>query len=341
MPIAMKRPVVFLFALLLISIGVASVWDAMRSPHASSPPANTYAASSSSEETAPPAVMPVNAVIGDLSYWTRFGRWPGPEADEDTRIRTHLAYVERLLRSRPTAHLSPAQRTARTRHLDRLHTYWTRGVFPRNDRFPDRRQPTFIDSAGRICAVGYLIEQSAGRAVAERINARYKYAYLHTIEMPLLEDWIAQSGLTKHELAMIQPAYCGDLGDRACWPYGNEDTDTIRPGVEIGLALLNGGTAALNGVLRLNGRSSYVSSGAGLALGTTGLAVSLSDRSNYPTASLVFAGASLLASTINLTGTLTRRSEARHAALVPATHVAVVPARDRPPTMRLSLQWAF
>jgi hypothetical protein len=336
----MKRVLFLFLALLLISISVVPVWDAMRSPQAVSSPAHTHTASPP-EEAARSTVMPVNAVIGDLSYWTRFGRWPGPEAEEATRIRTHLAYVERLLRSRPTEHLSPAQRAARARHLDRLHDYWTRGVFPRNDRFPDRRQPTFIDSAGRICAVGYLIEQSAGRAVAERINARYKYAYLHTIEMPLLEKWIAQSGLTKHELAMIQPAYCGNLGDRACWPYENEDTDTIRPGVEIGLALLNGGTAALNGVLRLNGQSSYVSSGAGLALGTTGLAVSLSDRSNYPTASLVFAGASLLASTINLTGVLTRRSDTEHAAFVPATHVAVMPARDRPPTMHLSLQWAF
>lgn len=332
----MKR-LAFLLALLLTGAGLILFLDGASSPRTSSPRSNSHAATPSGE-TAPSAVMPVNAVIGDLSYRARFGRWPGPEADEDTRIRTHLAFVERLLRSRPTDHLSPRLRTARARNLDRLHDYWTRGIFPRNDGFPHRRQPTFIDDEGRICAVGYLIEQSAGRAVAERINARYKYAYLQTIDAPVLEQWIARSGLTRRELAMIQPMYDGD-GCVAC--VGGEEEVMYR-GLEVGVMALNAGTAVLNGVLSARGRRSYVASGAGLAAGAAGLAVGLSDGAHYSTGDVALAGASLLASTINLTAVLSgRASDARQASLIPDTHVALVPTRDQKARMSLSLEWTF
>ena len=67
------------------------------------------------------ATEPVNAVLGDASYIARFGHRPSPGASETVRLRTHLAYVEQLLRARSTDHLTPEQRAARTRHLDRLH----------------------------------------------------------------------------------------------------------------------------------------------------------------------------------------------------------------------------
>ena len=108
----MKRLVALLVALLLTGAGTVLFLDGASLPWASSSRSNSHAATSS-EETTPSAVMPVNAVLGDVSYRARFGHEPGPEANEDVRLRTHLAFVEELLRSRPTDHLSPELRAAR------------------------------------------------------------------------------------------------------------------------------------------------------------------------------------------------------------------------------------
>lgn len=284
------------------------------------------------------ASEPVNAVLGDASFVARFGHAPGPDADEAVRLRTHLAYVEQLLRARPTDHLSPALRAARARNLDRLHAYWTAGRFPRNYDAPGERQPTFIDREGRICAVGYLIEQSAGRAVAERINARYKHAFIREIDTPVLDQWATASGLTKQELAMIQPQYDGD----DCVGCVVDGDEPMNEGVEVGVMALNAGAAVVNGVLAARRRPSYVTSGAGLAAGATGLAVGLSDRANYSTGDALVAGVSLLASTWNLTAKLRDREQRQQtAALVPETQVAVLPTRGQPPKLGLSMRWTF
>lgn len=146
----------------------------------------------------------VNAVIGDESYIARFGVAPDARIDEDLRLRVHLAYVEQLLRARTPAVFDDARRAARARNLDLLHAYIERGEFPRNHTFAGRR-PHFIDEDGRICAVGYLIEQTAGRAAAEAVNAAHEWDYLDEIDG--IEAWVAASGLTVEELAMIQPSY--------------------------------------------------------------------------------------------------------------------------------------
>ncbi|MFY0565686.1 hypothetical protein ACN28E_17835 [Archangium lansingense] len=104
-------------------------------------------------------------------------------------------------------HLSPELRAARKMNLDRLEAYIQRGLFPQNDDHPDARRPTFIDSRGRICAVGYLVEQALGRQAAEAIAAQYKYAYIREIRSPLLTDWLPTTGLEPEEVEMIQPAY--------------------------------------------------------------------------------------------------------------------------------------
>ena len=149
----------------------------------------------------------VNGVLGDESFIATFGRRPGPSDSEDLRLRTHLAYVEQLLRLRPVDHLSEDLQEARVLNLDRLHQYWTTGVFPRNTVVPDHRSPVFIDEHGRICAVGYLFERDLGREAAESINARYQTATIFEIDDPVLGEWLATSGLTQEEAAMIQPAY--------------------------------------------------------------------------------------------------------------------------------------
>jgi hypothetical protein len=150
------------------------------------------------------AIQTLNAITGDA--------WKGIYSEtycdgltERQKITAHLQYVELLLRSRPVNELTAEQRLNRTKLLDNLADYSTRGEFPANEKFPGTRQPCFIDARGKICAVGYLIEQSAGREVAESINARYQYSFI--TEMQGLDEWITANGMTAEECAMIQPTY--------------------------------------------------------------------------------------------------------------------------------------
>jgi len=156
------------------------------------------------------AAMPtntINAVLGDVSFVKKFGTAPTPASGEALRIRTHLEYVETLLRAEDVSHLSSTLRERRAALLDKLHEYRLTSVFPTNLDFPRERRPCFIDAAGNICAVGFLIEQTAGRALAERINAAHRYDVLPDMHVPELTAWVEASGLTARECAMIQPGY--------------------------------------------------------------------------------------------------------------------------------------
>jgi len=163
--------------------------------------------------THPANIGTINAVIGDKSYIERYGINPRPGISDNIRINIHLQYVEEKLRNRSVDHLTSEQQTNRIHHLNLLREYRKRGEFHHNDGHPAERRPTFIDKDGNICAVGYLVEQTLGRETAETLNQHYKYAYIEDIYHPKFENWVAQSGLTKQELAMIQPAY-GDGGGR-------------------------------------------------------------------------------------------------------------------------------
>lgn len=149
----------------------------------------------------------VNAIIGDKSFVHTFGEQPGETVPEHVRIKTHLQYVEGILRNRPVDHLSEEQQRNRFTHLNHLREYYQAGKFPHNDGHPDARRPTFISKDGNICAVGYLIEKSVGREVVERINQKYKYEYITNIDAPAFKNWVESSGFTLRELAMIQPQY--------------------------------------------------------------------------------------------------------------------------------------
>jgi hypothetical protein len=149
----------------------------------------------------------VNAVVGDISYIQTFGHQPTKETDENARLQTHLKYVEKFLRNKNISSLTAEQKENRVKMLDLLNEYWIAGVFPKNYDYPDQRIPCFIDKDGNICAVGYLIEQTAGRQIAEKINSKFKYEYLLATNDQTVDSWIQASGLTKEECAMIQPTY--------------------------------------------------------------------------------------------------------------------------------------
>lgn len=149
----------------------------------------------------------VNSLIGDESYLLKYGVRPDNGVDEKTRIQTHLLYIEQFLRQQNTSCLSAIQQNNRNKMLEYLHAYCLAGAFPSNYDHPYKRLPCFIDKTGNICAVGYLIERSVGRDVTKKINSLYQYQYLLAINDSVIDKWIMQSGLTKHECAMIQPTY--------------------------------------------------------------------------------------------------------------------------------------
>lgn len=151
-------------------------------------------------------IEPVNAVVGDAGFLWKFDRLPTDHDVEIVRISAHLEYVEAKLRASTPEGLTTEQARNRQKNLDHLHKYRTAGQFPQNlER--QGRTPCFIDPNGQICAVGYLLEQSKGRDFAESINAQFQYASVFDMDDPELGTWVANSGLSLQECAMIQPAY--------------------------------------------------------------------------------------------------------------------------------------
>ncbi len=147
-----------------------------------------------------------NHRLGDDSFLARFGRTPGAADREHLRMQTHLRHVHAWLSSRPPTRPDLASR--RNELLGYLAQYTDKGITPRNLHIP-WRNPVFIDDDGNVCAVGYLIERTAGRPVAERIARDHRHDLLEDIAaaMPIVRAWIDASGFTVEELASIQPGY--------------------------------------------------------------------------------------------------------------------------------------
>ena len=215
----------------------------------------------------------INAIIGDISFIEKFGTKPTRQTNENLRIKTHLEYVENLLRQKDVSILKKKQSVNRRKMIQLLNDYHNAAVFPKNVDFADKRIPCFIDLDGRICAVGYLIEQTAGRAVAEEINEKYKYEYLLAMNGETIEKWIESSGLTKEECAMIQPTY--DFNPQ---PTRNrESCIQLYEGASIVMSALNLSLSTVNSIQIVKGANNKAApiigiiTGAGqIAFGTIG-----------------------------------------------------------------------
>lgn len=146
----------------------------------------------------------INAIIGDSSWYDQHHRWPNSGDSEQMRISTHLTYVLNQLRAEEDY---PGDSLARAQNLAALEAYIQMGEFPRIFSYPAKRRPCFIDDEGRLCAVGYLIAESAGLEEAERINRLFRFHFLLDMEDSALVTWQQKSGLSLRELAMIQPSY--------------------------------------------------------------------------------------------------------------------------------------
>ncbi len=166
---------------------------------------------SSTAHALPPGADPAlrdgaNHRVGDASFVATFGRAPIRGDSENVRMRTHLVDIRAKLAAKPAT--KPALAARRAELLDYLDDYIAKGITPVNAHLP-WRTPVFIDDHGNICAVGYLIERSVGRALSENIAAAHRYDFLEDIAaaMPEVRAWVEGSGLTLDELASIQPGY--------------------------------------------------------------------------------------------------------------------------------------
>lgn len=190
------------------------------------------------------------------------------ERMEVHRIQVHLEGAERLLRSASTISLNAQQRIARAHNIERLRAYRLRGEFPHNTGHPGRRMPYFVDNRGVLCAVGFLIAESGGNDLVERIRATRNNARIRELSGdPALVAWLHDAGLTLAEAARIQPAY-GYEPDPDVVPSGYAMTTAMA-------SVANGGLIAWNvsGSGRAQGRG-YLGMAVGgltVALGTSRL----------------------------------------------------------------------
>ncbi len=165
-----------------------------------------------------------NHHIGDDEFIAEQGREP-TDADEKLRMHTHFLAAKKLLSSRPATKPELAERRAQI--LGYFDEYIAKGTTPKNDHLP-WRTPVFIDDEKTICAVGYLIERSVGREVAERVAKTHRYSYLEEIAaaMPEVKAWVESSGFTLEELSTIQPGYEGpDVSFQVAWNLVKDKVD--------------------------------------------------------------------------------------------------------------------
>ncbi len=231
---------------------------------------------------------------------------------ETARIRTHLATVERTLRARDISSLSPAQRAARTRNLDVLHTYWVAGVFPTNTDFPGERTPYFIDRYGVRCAMAYLIEQSGHGDFVARVAATNNNARIRDLkDDPELVAWLDENGLTVAEAARIQPSYGNPEPPTPPASTGFKTTTTAAVGLNATTIILNGARIGLSS--RLTGAVGILSGVSGLVAGIP----NLGERGQRRTLGYVNTGVGAASMVLGMYRFAARRPAASNAAVTP------------------------
>jgi MORN repeat protein len=172
---------------------------------------------------APPGLRHgANHHTGDDGFVAHLGREPGP-GDEKLRMHEHFVAVRARLAARKATR--PELEAMRQKILAHLDAYIAKGTTPDNAHLP-WRTPVFIDDDHTICAVGYLIEQTAGRALADKIAQDHRYDFIEDIAraMPEVRAWVEASGFTLDELGQIQPGYRGP--EVLLWQVWHETEDT-------------------------------------------------------------------------------------------------------------------
>lgn len=135
---------------------------------------------------------------------------PGGEAQkfatDNDLVYAHLTHVIPILQSNTTSHLSNEALQMRQHLITVLDDYRTAKNFPTN-YYRHERIPVFIDELNTHCAVAYLLLQSGNDELAQRIANTNNYAWLRQINDADFVKWQMASGLSMHELKLIQGAY--------------------------------------------------------------------------------------------------------------------------------------
>lgn len=127
-----------------------------------------------------------------------FGDFSELNTEKNDRISTQLADIEQVLRVHTTSHLSDAQRTNRRYLLDLLSLYQMMGAYPRDYDRQDAEALAYVDPDGRFCAVGFLVDRTAGREMAMRVCNR-------EVSTSELNAWLETYGIEHSEIALLHP----------------------------------------------------------------------------------------------------------------------------------------
>lgn len=128
-----------------------------------------------------------------------------PPIEERERLGAHFAWVLALLRAQ-RAPEDAGRAARRAESLDQLEAYARRGRFPRNV-VSTRWTPVFVDPRGATCAVADLMFARGAIEAVERIHREENLRYVEDLG-EVVDRFGDVSGLTRAELALIQPRYC-------------------------------------------------------------------------------------------------------------------------------------
>lgn len=94
----------------------------------------------------------------------------------------------------------------RSVQITRLELYRERGLFPQNEH-ANHTVPVFVDNYGTDCAVGHLMRESGAGELVDLVARTNNLVYVSDVFGGAMVQWIAHSGLTQEEAALIQPGY--------------------------------------------------------------------------------------------------------------------------------------
>lgn len=164
---------------------------------------------------AAPLQAPASSLLAPACTVLPAGSTETPGEFEIARVQRHLAQAERDLRARDTAGLTPDQRQARSKHLERIRAYRERGRFPHNHEFPAKRVPCFVDRHGARDVLAHLMESSGQRELVRLVSTTRNHATVRELVAdskigPDFHAWLVNSGFSVDEAQKLQASYEGE-----------------------------------------------------------------------------------------------------------------------------------
>ncbi|MGH0033090.1 MAG: PEP-CTERM sorting domain-containing protein [Myxococcota bacterium] len=189
-------------------------------------------AACASPPVAPPTAPLDDPLLQSAGLQRERGRLELPPLDpglERARLVAHFDRVlERLEAGRAPA---PDLEERRALQIERLRRYRDAGRFPLNREGHGLTLPIFVDAEDTACAVGWLMREDGWRAEVEAIRRADNHVYVDDVEDGPLLAWVATSGLTREEAAIIQPGYSPPT-------LGSTFDDLLGGGSQVGAGLL-------------------------------------------------------------------------------------------------------